>query len=107
MEFKKEVKLFAKNLANEARETKEAAQIVAKYAKGEKITDKENLALREQFYDVLKVAGIGIPFALIPGASILLPLVIAFAKKKNINIMPSSFQEKDAQKEKENENSIE
>ena len=63
--------------------------------------------MREQFYDVLKVAGIGIPFALIPGASILLPLVIAFAKKKNINIMPSSFQEKDEQKEKENENSIE
>jgi hypothetical protein len=106
MEFKKEIKLFAKNLANEARETGEAAQIVAKYARGEKITDEENTALREQFYDVLKVAGIGIPFALIPGASILLPLVIAFAKKKNINIMPSSFQEK-AEKQKENENSIE
>lgn len=106
MEFKKEVKIFAKNLANEARETKEAAQIVAKYAKGEKITDAENVALREQFYDVLKVAGIGIPFALVPGASILLPLVIAFAKKKNINIMPSSFQEKEI-KDKENENSIE
>jgi hypothetical protein len=106
MEFKKEVKIFAKNLANEARETKEAAQIVAKYAKGEKITDAENVALREQFYDVLKVAGIGIPFALVPGASILLPLVVAFAKKKNINIMPSSFQEKEI-KDKENENSIE
>lgn len=106
MEFKKEIKLFAKNLANEARETGEAAQIVAKYARGEKITDEENIALREQFYDVLKVAGIGIPFALIPGASILLPLVMAFAKKKNINIMPSSFQEK-AEKQKENENSIE
>ena len=107
MDFKKEVKLFAKNLANEAKETGEAAQIVAKYARGEKITDAENVALKEQFYDVLKMAGIGIPFALIPGASILLPLVIAFAKKKNINIMPSSFQEKDEQKEKENENSIE
>lgn len=106
MDFKKEAKIFAKNLANEARETGEAAQIVAKYARGEKITDEENTALREQFYDVLKVAGIGIPFALIPGASILLPLVIAFAKKKNINIMPSYFQEK-AEKQKENENSIE
>jgi hypothetical protein len=107
MEFKKEIKLFVKNLTNEAKETGDAAQIVAKYVSGEKITEEENVELREQFYDVLKVAGIGIPFVLIPGASILLPLVIAFAKKKNINILPSSFQGKEDIKDKENENSIE
>ncbi len=104
MEFKKEIKIFVGKLSNEAKETKEAAQIVAKYAKGEEITEEENKALREQFYDVLKVAGIGIPFALIPGASILLPLLVTFAKKKNINILPSSFQEE--VKEEQNENNI-
>jgi hypothetical protein len=106
MEFKKEIKIFAKKLSNEARETKEAAQIVAKYAKGEEITDEENKALKEQFYDVLKVAGIGIPFALIPGASVLLPLIVTFAKKKNINILPSSFQEEEVKEEK-HENTVE
>lgn len=104
MEFKKEIKIFTQKLSNEARETKEAAQIVAKYAKGEEITEEENKALKEQFYDVLKVAGIGIPFALIPGASILLPLIITFAKKKNVNILPSSFQEE--VKEEKNENTV-
>jgi len=35
--------------------------------------------------------GIGIPFVLIPGASLLLPLVAKISKKYKINIFPSSF----------------
>ena len=91
--FKQEIKLFAEKLANEARETKEAAKIVHKHMRGEVVTPEEETALKEQFCDVLKMAGIGIPFALIPGASVLLPVLVVIAKKNNINILPSSFDE--------------
>lgn len=90
-----EIKIFVQKLSNEAKETKEAALIVAKYVSGEKISSEEEAALKEQFYDVLKLAGIGIPFALIPGSSILLPLIVSFAKNRGINILPSSFSQKD------------
>ena len=86
--------VFWENLSLEAKETKEAAQIVAKYAKEGKITEEEEKILRQQFYDVLKVAGIGVPYVLIPGASVLLPLLIKYACKKNIDILPSSFKDK-------------
>jgi hypothetical protein len=41
------------------------------------------------------MAGIGIPFILIPGASILLPAIIYVAKKHNVNIFPSAFNKDD------------
>ena len=94
MEFKQEIKLFAEKLANEAKETREATQIITKHLKGEEVTEEEDKALRSQFYDVLKMAGLGIPFALVPGASVLVPLLVTFAKKNNVNLLPSSFQEK-------------
>ena len=94
MKFKKEVKIFVKRISNEAKETKEAASIVAKYASGGKITEEEEAALKKQFYDVLKMAGIGIPFAIIPGASVLLPLIVSIGKKKGVNLLPSSFEDK-------------
>ena len=94
-ELKKMSIVFWENLSLEAKETKEAAQIVAKYAKDGKITEEEEKILRQQFYDVLKVAGIGVPFVLVPGASVLLPLLLKYAKKKNIDILPSSFNNKD------------
>jgi hypothetical protein len=92
MKFKREIKLFVKRLANEAQETKEAALIIAKYTRGEEITEEEEKALKEQFYDVLKITGIGVPFAIIPGASVLLPVIVSISKKKGINILPSSFE---------------
>jgi hypothetical protein len=96
--FKREVKIFVKNLSNEAKETQEAAKIVAKHIRGEKITEEEEIALKEQIFDVIKAAGIGVPFVLIPGASVLLPLIITFAKKYNIDLLPSSFSEKEEEK---------
>jgi hypothetical protein len=48
---------------------------------------------RNQMLDVIKILGIGIPFTVIPGSSLLLPLVIAIAKKYKIDILPSSFRD--------------
>lgn len=101
--LRKEIGIFMKNLANEAKETQEAASIILKHAKGEKITPEEEKALKEQFFDVLKMAGIGIPFCLIPGASVLLPLMISFAQKNGMEILPSSFSEKTEKTKETNE----
>jgi len=92
--IKQKAIVFCQKLKNEACETKSASKILAKHLKGEEITKEEEEELRNQFFDVLKIAGIGIPFALIPGASILLPVIISVAKRYNIDIMPSSFTDK-------------
>jgi hypothetical protein len=84
---------FLKNLSVEAAETKEAALLLRKYAQTGHLTDEEGEIFRQQMYDVLKMLGIGIPFFLIPGASIILPILIKLADKLNINLLPSAFDE--------------
>jgi hypothetical protein len=82
---------FLKRIKKEGSETSEAAIILARYAKGEEVSKEDMDKFRNQMIDVLKVLGIGIPFTIIPGSSLLLPLVISIAKKYNIDILPSSF----------------
>ena len=57
------------NIKTEVSETKVASQILVKYLKEGNVTEAEEKELRVQVYDLLKILGIGIPFALIPGAS--------------------------------------
>lgn len=85
------IKIFLQKISQEASETKEASIILKKYIKEGKVTPEEEEKFREQLIDVLKAMGIGIPFVLIPGASLLLPLVAKISKKYKINIFPSSF----------------
>lgn len=89
--LKRKTTIFIELLKKESLETKEAYLIIKEYIKTGVITKENDLIVKQQFYDVLKLAGIGIPFFLIPGASILLPIVIKVAKKKNIELLPSSF----------------
>ena len=70
---------------------KEAAGIIQKYIREGKISDEEEHVLKTQLADSLKIVGIGVPFALIPGASILMPILIKVADKHNIQLMPSAF----------------
>jgi hypothetical protein len=88
------IKVFLSKVSEETDETKEAAKIIQKHIKGEPVSDEEEQKLKEQFFDILKITGIGIPFMLIPGASLLLPAIVIIAKKYNIELLPSSFQEK-------------
>jgi hypothetical protein len=94
-DFEDKIKIFLTKLSEEGVETKEAAKILQKQIKGEKITLDEEIQLKEQFVDILKMAGIGIPFILIPRASLLLPAIIYVAKKHKINIFPSAFNKND------------
>lgn len=95
-------KKFLENISNEAAETKEAAVILRKYIITGKITPEDELIFKNQLIDVFKALGIGIPFILIPGASILLPFIIKLADKFNINIFPSSFNDKKSDKNHNN-----
>jgi len=82
---------FATKVGNEAEETKEAGSIIRRHLAGEKISPEDNKILKAQMFDIMKGVGIGIPILVIPGATIIVPVIIRVAKKYGINIMPSSF----------------
>ena len=69
--------------------SKETAVIIKKYLTTHQITDDEEHLLKVQVADTLKIVGIVVPFVLIPGASILMPILIKVAGKHNINLLPS------------------
>jgi hypothetical protein len=79
------------NIKTEASETHEASKILVKYLREGDISKEEEQEFRTQVYDLLKVLGIGIPFALIPGASLLMPFLVKMAQKKGIQILPTAF----------------
>jgi hypothetical protein len=72
---------------------REAGQIMEKYIKEGKITPEEEHILKTQFVDTLKLAGVVVPFVLVPGASILMPILIKVAARHNIELLPSAFNE--------------
>ena len=79
----------------EYEDTKDAGKIVEKYLKGEKLTPEDEHVLKLQLVDSLKMVGVMVPFVLVPGASIIMPILIKVASKHNIELMPSAFNEKE------------
>lgn len=90
---------FIESIKEEARDTKEAGSIIGKYFTEGSISDGEEEALKKQMWDTLKIFGVVVPFFLIPGASIIIPILVRVAKKNKIDLLPSSF-EKDHKKKK-------
>lgn len=82
---------FLHGLKTEAKGEREAVLIIIKYIREGKITAEEDHILKTQVMDSLKILGIGVPFILIPGASVLMPILIKVASKHNIELMPSAF----------------
>jgi len=82
---------FLQGLKTEYDGDKEAVFIIQKYIVDKTITDADEHILKTQLMDSLKIVGIGVPFALIPGASVLLPIIIKIAAKHNIDLMPTAF----------------
>lgn len=91
--IEKALKDFAHKVGTEAEETKAAGLIIKRHLAGEKISAADNKILKAQMLDILKGVGIGIPILLVPGASIIVPVVLTIAKKHGINLMPSAFQD--------------
>lgn len=85
------MKNFVSKIGTEAKETREASKVVAKFLKEGKVSKEEEHELKTQIYDLFKIAGIGIPFMLIPGSTLLMPFLIKLANKKGINLLPSAF----------------
>jgi hypothetical protein len=91
---------FLLGIKTEYKGDKEAAIIIRKFIKEGKISDEEDHIIKTQFVDSLKIVGIGVPFVMIPGASILMPILIKVASKHNIELMPSAFTDPKRQEEK-------
>lgn len=88
-------------LKTETVETKQASRIAIKYISKGVITKQEEIELRQQVYDILKTLGIAVPFALIPGASLLMPFLVKIAKKKGVNLLPSAFNKEEGAPKKD------
>ena len=82
---------FLVGIKNEAIDTKEASRIIVKYISQQKISKEEEKHLKTQVADVFKILGIGVPFMIIPGATLLIPFILKAAEKKGINLYPSNF----------------
>jgi hypothetical protein len=80
---------FIISMHKEGDNTKATAAIIKKYVETGHITHEEENALKLQMEDTLKIVGIVVPFVLIPGASIIIPILVKVAGKHNINLMPS------------------
>ncbi|MGB1297200.1 MAG: hypothetical protein ACPG8A_02945 [Psychrobium sp.] len=80
-------------LAQEKEETVEMLQIYGKGIKGQ--AEKQDLKVAHaQFFDILKGLGLGV-FAILPFAPITIPVIIKLAKAVGVDVLPSSFSQKD------------
>lgn len=93
MKIRKMIREFLQAASKEGRETKEAVGLMRKYASGEQLTEDEVSTIKAQMVDTLKIAGVIVPFALIPGSSLLLPLMVSVSRKYGFEILPSAFSE--------------
>ena len=87
------LKNFVGKLGTEAKETHAASKIMVKYLRGDVINEEEEKELKTQIFDLFKMAGIGIPFMVIPGSTVLIPYLVKLAKKRGINLLPTAFKE--------------
>jgi len=82
---------FLIGMKNEALDTKEASRIILKFIVQQHISKEEEKHLKTQLADIFKIVGIGVPFMIIPGATLLIPFILKAAEKKGIDLYPSNF----------------
>jgi hypothetical protein len=82
---------FLQEIKTEGEGEKEAILIIRKYIREGKISDDEYHVIKTQLIDSFKIVGIAVPFVLIPGSSVLMPILIKVAARYNIELMPSAF----------------
>jgi hypothetical protein len=96
--FLHETTRYTGGIKGEARETKEAFQILTKYMKREKLTSVEKKQFVKQMIDLLKGTGVVVPVLLIPlpfVGTVLLIIVEHLLLSMNIQLLPSAFYQKD------------
>ena len=90
-ELKQHLHLFLQDAYIEYDGNKEAVNIIQEYVKNGTISETQEITLKNQFVDSLKTIGVVVPFALVPGASILMPILIKVAGEHQINLLPKEF----------------
>ena len=89
--FKQKMLNFREALAQEKDETVEMLAIYRKFTH-KKASKEEMKVAHQQFFDLLKGAGLGV-FALLPFAPITIPLILKLGKLWGIDLLPTSFNE--------------
>jgi|TARA_B100001996_G_C18414968_1_gene498376 hypothetical protein len=78
-------------IKNEKEETKELAQLLKKYVEQQgSLSSEEMKKVKEQFSDILKMAGLSIPI-IMPFSFVIIPLIMKLGQKVGVNILPTSF----------------
>ena len=78
------------HLAKESDETKNMVDTYQRWLEG-KATKEEMKEANEQFKDLIRIAGMGTFFGLVPGSMLLLPIAVYGANKVGIRLIPSAF----------------
>ncbi|MDN3652966.1 hypothetical protein QWY77_09370 [Thalassotalea ponticola] len=82
-------------LAQEKQETREMLTVYLKYTRKQATKDEMKIA-NKQFFDLLKGLGIGV-VAILPFAPITIPIMIKLGDWVGVDILPSSFSDKNRQ----------
>ena len=78
-------------IKNEKEETQELAQLLKKYVEQEgSLSSEEMKKVKEQFSDLLKIAGLSIPI-IMPFSFVIIPLIMKLGQKVGVKILPTSF----------------
>jgi hypothetical protein len=96
------LKDFWKKTRQEAHQTKEAEEILIRYAEGKGVTIEEKKLLKTESIDIAKVIFIGIPLAVIPGFSVVMILLVKLGNKYKFNVLPSAFAKPKEENNKDN-----
>lgn len=79
-------------LVAESVQTREMMEIYGRAARGTASAAEIDRANR-QFGDLLRLAGLGAFFAVVPGSALLLPLAVTTARKLGIDLLPDSWEQ--------------
>ena len=78
-------------IKNEQKETKELGLLLKKYAEqGGDLSRGEMKIVRDQFFDLLKIAGLSIPI-IMPFSMVIIPLIMKLGLKVGVRVLPTSF----------------
>ena len=78
-------------IKNERKETQELGLLLKKYAaQSGNLTKGEIKIVKDQFFDLLKMAGLSIPL-IMPFSPVIIPLIVKLGLKVGIRILPTSF----------------
>ena len=89
--FNKSAVIFLSKLKEEISQNTKLRKILARYVTDKKsITEEEGDFVKKQTLSLLKMLGLT-SIIILPGSTLILPFLIALAKKYKINILPNSF----------------